>query len=75
MEKPTVQQRFQLIELLAYWEGRINAKDLELHFHQSRQQSSKDINVYKQQLPNNLHYDASLKVYLPTEFFKPLFIT
>lgn len=75
MEKSTVQQRFKTIELLAYWEGRINAKDLEQYFHQSRQQSSQDINLYKQQAPENLHYDASLKTYLPTESFEPLYIT
>lgn len=75
MEKTTVQQRFQLIELLAYWEGRINAKDLEQCFHQSRQQSSQDINTYKQHAPENLHYDASLKTYLPAGLFKPHFIS
>ncbi|PUA30066.1 MAG: WYL domain-containing protein [Cellvibrio sp. 79] len=76
MEKTTVQQqRFQLIELLAYWEGRINTKDLEQYFQQSRQQSSQDINAYKQQAPENLNYDASLKAYLPTEFFNLRFVS
>jgi predicted DNA-binding transcriptional regulator YafY len=71
MEKSTAHQRFQLIELLAYWEGRVNAKDLENYFNQSRQQSSADINSYKQLMPNNLHYDASHKAYLPTPEFIP----
>lgn len=75
MEKTTIQQRFQLIELLAYWEGRINAWDLEQCFQQSRQQSSQDINAYKHNAPENLRYDASLKAHLPTEFFKPCFIS
>lgn len=75
MEKSTVQQRFQLIELLAYWEGRINARDLEQHFHQSRQQSSQDINAYKQLASENLQYDSSLKAYLPTESFRLNFIS
>lgn len=75
MEKTAVQQRFQLIELLAYWEGRINAKDLEKYFDQSRQQSSQDINAYKQLLPENLLYDASLKAQIPTALFKPGFIS
>lgn len=76
MEKTTVQQqRFQLIELLAYWEGRINTKDLEQYFHQSRQQSSQDINIYKQLHPENLEYDASLKTYIPTASFRLGFIS
>jgi hypothetical protein len=75
MEKTTVHQRFQLIELMAYWEGRINTKDLEQYFHQSRQQSSQDINTYKLQAPDNLYYDASLKAYLPTAEFKLQFIS
>lgn len=75
MDKTTYYQRFQLIELLAYWEGRLNAKDLENYFQQSRQQSSADINSYKRQAPNNLHYDASIKSYTPTKSFSALYIT
>lgn len=75
MEKSTVQQRFQLIELLAYWEGRVNAKNLENYFNQSRQQSSFDINSYKQLIPINLYYDSSLKAYLPTSTFIPQYIS
>lgn len=75
MEKSAAQQRFQLIELLAYWEGRVNAKDLENYFNQSRQQSSSDINNYKQSAPDNLNYDLSQKAYLPTLAFVPKYIT
>lgn len=75
MDKSTHHQRFQLIELLVYWEGRLNAKDLENYFQQSRQQSSADINAYKQQAPNNLYYDASIKAYTPTQYFSALYIT
>lgn len=75
MEKNTAQQRFQLIELLAYWEGRVNAKELENYFNQSRQQSSVDINHYKEFMPGNLHYDSSHKAYLPTTGFTPKYIT
>ncbi|AQT59710.1 YafY family protein [Cellvibrio sp. PSBB023] len=75
MEKTITHQRFQLLELLAYWEGRVNAKDLESYFKLSRQQSSADINRYKQQLPNNLHYCTSHKAYLPTATFTPRYIS
>jgi hypothetical protein len=40
MEKPTTQQRYYFIEMLAYWEGHINTKDLDRQFGLSRQQSS-----------------------------------
>lgn len=75
MDRPTVQLRYQLIELLTYWEGRINTKDLDRYFQQSRQQSSQDINSYKQQAPDNLIYNASLKAYGPTDVFKPIYIS
>ena len=75
MEKSTVHQRFQLIELLAYWEGRVNAKDLENYFNQSRQQSSQDINNYKLSAPTNLYYDASHKANIPSAYFSPLYIS
>lgn len=75
MEKTALYYRYQLIELLAYWEGRVNAKDLEQYFNQSRQQSSADINSYKEKLPNNLYYDSSRKAYIPTSEFIPQYIT
>ncbi len=75
MEKNIPQQRYYFIELMAWWEGGINAPKLEQQFSQSRQQSSADINQYKDLAPNNLIYDASQKLYLPTKLFKPLFIS
>ena len=68
-------QRYHFIELIAYWEGRVNTKDLERQFDQSRQQSSSDINHYKQLAPHNLIYDASQKVYCPTEQFQQQYIS
>jgi WYL domain len=75
MEKNTIQQRYYFIELMAWWEGGINAPKLEQQFSQSRQQSSSDINQYKELAPGNLEYDASQKAYLPTKNFKPLYIS
>ena len=74
MEKNTLQQRYFFIELLAYWEGRINSKDMERQFNQSRQQSSADINSYKEQAPQNLEYDSSRKTYRPGMHFQCLYI-
>ena len=75
MEKNTPQQRYYFIELMAWWEGGINAPKIEQQFSQSRQQSSSDINQYKKLAPDNLRYDASQKTYLPTQQFKPLYIS
>lgn len=75
MEKQALKQRFAFIELLAYWEGRINAKELEKQFQLSRQQSSQDINRYKQNAPKNLIYDSSQKAYRPSDHFSPLYIS
>ncbi len=66
MEKSTAHQRFQLIELLAYWEGRVNAKDLENYFNQSRQQSSADINSYKQLEIHDLQPLATIPIHCRT---------
>jgi len=71
---PTI-KRYYFIELMAYWEGRVNTKDLEREFGQSRQQNSADINNYKNQAPGNLLYDSSLKTYLPSPSFSPLYIS
>jgi WYL domain len=55
--------------------GRINATTLAQQFGQSRQQNSADINSYKSLAPDNLIYDKSLKVNIPTDHFLPQFIS
>ncbi len=68
-------KRFWLIELLAYWEGRVNTTSLIHHFGLSRQQSSADLNAYSAQAPTNLCYDPSSKAYLPKTDFQRHFIS
>ena len=69
-------QRFRLIELIAYWEGRLTTNHLCESFGIGRQQASKDINFYIQHISStNLIYDRSLKGYVPSEEFEPKFIT
>lgn len=75
MEKSAQEQRFRFIELLAYWEGRVNATNISRQFELSRQQSSASLKAYEEQAPHNLSYDASLKAYLPTERFQPSHIS
>lgn len=71
---PTV-HRYRFIELIAYWEGRINTRNLIQQFGLSRPQCSADLTAYNQIAPANLVYDASQKAYLPTPEFCPVYIT
>jgi len=66
-------QRLRLLELTAYWEGRLTTKHLRNAFGIGRVQASRDINYYLQRFPDNLVYDKYLKGYLPTETFKAKF--
>jgi predicted DNA-binding transcriptional regulator YafY len=65
-------QRYRLIEIVALWEGKLNAKHLRDYFGIGRQQASKDINEYCSVIgPGNLVYNNSLKGYEPTDDFIP----
>lgn len=75
MDKSSKQQRCYFIELIAYWEGGINTTKLDQQFSQSRQQSSNDINYYKNIAPNNLEYDSSQKTHKSTNNFSLQYIS
>jgi len=65
--------RLRLIEIVALWEGRLTTKHLCDYFGIRRQQASKDIKKYLEEIaPENLMYDSSQKGYLPTTNFKPV---
>ncbi|MFP6808497.1 MAG: WYL domain-containing protein, partial [Pseudomonadales bacterium] len=64
--------RYRLIEIISMWEGRLTTNHLCDTFGIGRQQASKDINTYLQEIgPGNLIYDKHLKGYKPTENFAP----
>lgn len=64
--------RYRLIEIVAYWKGRLTTKHLVNSFGIGRQQASKDINAYLNEIaPNNLIYNKHLKGYEPSPQFKP----
>lgn len=66
--------RYQLIEIIAYWEGRLTTNHLIASYGISRQQASKAINEYNKKIaPGNLTYDASLKGFRASDSFKPRF--
>lgn len=66
-------QRFQLIEIIAYWEGRLTTNHLGSVFQLGRQQASRFINQYTALRPFNLVYDQSVRGYKTTEHFRPVF--
>lgn len=64
--------RYRLIEIVALWEGRLTTNHLMNSFGMGRQQASKDIKAYREEIaPKNLEYDHSLKGYKPTDGFQP----
>jgi len=70
------QRRFWLIELIAYWEGRLTTTHLREFFGISRQQASADIRRYRETHPGNLpDYQHSDKAYLPSPEFERRYIS
>lgn len=61
----------RLIELVAQWEGRVNATTLQKHFGISRATATKSLQSYCKEHPQNLQYDSTQKGYLPTADFSP----
>ncbi|WP_438864535.1 WYL domain-containing protein [Neptunicella sp.] len=70
METSIKDEHFWLIELISYWEGGVNSSHLSQQFGVSRAQSKKYLSQYQQLQPNNLIYDASLKVFVPDSTFQ-----
>lgn len=65
--------RYRMIEIIALWEGRLTSNHLQKAFGIGRQQASKDINEYKNNIaPLNLLFDKKLKGYTPSEQFSPV---
>lgn len=65
--------RYRLIEIVAFWEGRLTTGHLMHAFGISRQQASKVISSYKKVAPGNLVYLPSNKGYRATSNFQPRF--
>lgn len=64
--------RYRYIETISLWEGRLTSRHLCDTFGIGRQQASKDLNRYLQEIaPGNLEYDSSLRGYRPTPTFRP----
>ncbi|MCK2185201.1 WYL domain-containing protein [Halomonas getboli] len=65
--------RYRLIEILAFWEGRVVASQIGEAFDIGRQQAQKVLRNYREEAPENLTYDESRRGFLPTVAFRPRF--
>lgn len=64
--------QFQLIEVVAYWEGRVTSKHLQRAFNiESRTTSSQVFKEYLQHAKGNLEYSATDKGYVLSDDFEP----
>lgn len=66
-------RRLAFIDFRLRWEGRINRSNLTDFFGISVPQASLDIARYRELMPQNLEYNQSLRVYLATGNFNPLY--
>jgi len=69
-----VEKRLEFIEFRLFWEGGINRADIVNQFGVSVPQASKDLTLYEEKAPGNLHYDKSAKRYRAADSFKPVFL-
>lgn len=69
-----IERRLELIEFRLFWEGGVNRSDIVEEFGVSVPQASKDLALYQDQAPHNLHYDRSQKRYFASTKFRPRFI-
>jgi len=67
-------QRLEFIEWRAFWDGRINRRDLEERFHISTPQASADFSRYQEAAASNITYDSTEKTYVTRNDFRPQFL-
>ncbi|MBW4053708.1 MAG: WYL domain-containing protein [Proteobacteria bacterium] len=69
-----LKQRLEFIEWRAFWDGRVNRRDLEECFHISTPQASADFARYQEAAAENITYDATEKTYVTRPDFRPKFL-
>lgn len=72
-ENHAVLDRLRCIEVVAWWEGAINAAALTNWFGVSRKKATQDIAYYRTKNPGSLEYNTSRKVFEITPTFQPLY--
>lgn len=66
-------RRLEFIDFRLLWEGRVNRSDLTTFFRISVPQASLDLAKYSELAPENLVYDRTLKSYVASQDFQPVF--
>lgn len=66
-------RRLEFIDFRLLWEGRVNRSDLTSFFRISVPQASLDLAKYSDLAPDNLVYDRTLKSYVASKDFQPVF--
>ncbi|MGH8291259.1 MAG: WYL domain-containing protein [Steroidobacteraceae bacterium] len=69
-----LKQRLEFIEWRAFWDGRVNRRDLEEHFNISTPQASADFARYQDAATGNINYDQTEKTYMTGRDFRPKFL-
>jgi hypothetical protein len=67
------ERRLAFIDLRLQYDGQINRNDLVSFFGISMPQASTDLANYQERAPGNTEYDASLRMYVAQDSFKPAF--
>jgi len=67
------QQRLAYIDFKLFFTGTVTRNDLVQHFKLGVTAATRDINLYKDHVSNNMAYDNAEKKYFLTNSFKPLF--
>jgi WYL domain len=65
------EQRLEFIEFRLFWDGSVNRSDITERFGISAAQASADLTQIRELARENIHYDSSVKSYLPTDNFRP----
>ena len=63
--------RFAYIETQLFWGDGLSAGELAKFFDSTRQTAQAVINAYRQQHPDQMEYDGSLKRHVATEVIEP----
>src|SRR5947208_1700764 len=67
------ERRLEFIDYRLRWDGHLNRSDLTGFFGISVPQASLDLSEYTKRAPDNLAYDASVRIYKSGPSFRPLF--
>ena len=69
--KKNIQNRFDYIEYVGWWEGQINASHLIRHFQLTRDSASAILKKNDNRYPHHFKYDPSIKARVITDKFQP----